>query len=1011
MKKLLILSGLMLLFLISYSTVYAQKVTVTGKVTDSATGESLPAVSVVITGTSMGTISDVNGGYSISVSPEASLTYSFIGFQSQTINVAGKTPINVALVGLISELQQVVVVGYGTQRKIDVTGSVTQVKGEEISKQASVNPLSALQGKVAGIQIINSGAPGSSPQVTIRGTGTIYGNTKLLYVVDGVWYDDISFLNPADIENMSVLKDASSTAIYGLRAANGVIVVTTKKGSKMATTVNYNAYAGWQHVTNPVKMANATEYATLINETYNINKQSPLLFQNPASFGNGTDWYGQLLRDAFTTNHQVSINGGSDKATYNFSLGYLDQDGNVKTNNYKRYTVRMTSEYEPIKNLKFGYTLGGTYSNSVDVSGAIFHQLYGAAPVVPVYYADRTYGDPNDFNLGNGNNYNPQATLDFFNQKSQHYRFNGNVHAELKLLQHLTFRTSFGGDYAQDENRNYSPVYTATQAQRNTLSTLSVNKSSTRNWIAENTLTYNNKLGDHNLTVLLGQTAQQYKFYNLTGTATNVPDNSEGDLYLSLGNVGTRNVIDDGSLTTAVSYFGRVNYSFKDKYMLNASMRGDAGSQFYGQNLWAYLPSVGAGWVISNESFMKDQHIFNNLKLRASYGQIGNAGVPFNPTNKPVTQIPQYTAIYGYPQAPYTGASVVTIVPPRIIIERAVGTDFGLEATVLNNHLNFEVDYYNRLTKNAIFSLPVLASLGTGTSNDAGSRGIIGNQATFRNRGLETVITYRNSENKDFTYSISGNVAYNANVVVSVASGNTPIENGGNGIANGQLATRTIVGQPIGEFYGYQVVGVFQTDAQIANSIQKTSKVGDFIYADTDGDKVISSKDRIALGDPNPKYNYGINTSFTYKNFDLALDFQGVTGVSVYNANVAFRYGNENYTKDFFDYRWHGEGTSNTYPSANVGSTANAIPNSFYVESGSYFRVRNIQLGYSLPASMLSKCKIKKFRFFANAQNPLNFFGYKGFSPEVGGTPTNAGIDANVYPLYATYNFGVNVTF
>ena len=1011
MKKNILLSGFMLLLLLCYSSAFAQRITVKGVVTDGATGESLPAVSIVVQGTSMGTISDVNGVYSISVSPDATLTYSFIGYQLQSISVAGKTTINVALIGQANELQQVVVVGYGTQRKVDVTGSVTQVQGAEISKQASINPLSALQGKVAGLQIINSGAPGSSPQVTIRGVGTIYGNTNLLYVVDGVWYDDISFLNPADIESMSVLKDASSTAIYGIRAANGVILITSKKGKRNATTVNYNSYVGWQHVTNLVKMANATEYATLINETYGINGQSPLLFPNASSYGAGTNWDNQILRDGFTTNHQVSINGGSEKATYNLSLGYLDQDGNVKNNNYKRYTVRMTSEYEPIKNLKFGYAIGGAYGTSVDIPGSIFHQIYGAAPVVPVYYADGTYGDPNDFNVGNGNNYNPQATLDFFNQKSQHYRFNGNVYGEVKFLRNFTFRTSFGGDYSQDNSRNYSPVYTATQAQRSTTSSLTVNNSNNQNWIVENTLTFNKLFGKHNVTILAGQTAQRYKNYTMIASAINVPNTSEGDHYLSLGDVGKSNVSDAGALRTAVSYFGRVNYSFNDKYLINASIRADAASQFYGTNLWTYLPAVGAGWVITKEDFMKDQHIFDNLKLRGSYGVIGNAGVPYNPTVLQVSQPGQFTAIFGNPQAPYTGASIVTIVPPSIKLERAEGTDIGLEGNILHSRLYFELDYYNRLTKDAIFSLPVLNSLGTGVSNNAGSSGIIGNQATFRNRGYEALVTYKNMDKKDFTYSISGNVGYNKNVVLVVNSGSNPIYNGGEGIANGQLATRTIVGDPIGEFYGYQVIGVFQSATQIAASKQTSAKIGDFIFQDTNNDGVINSKDRVKLGDPNPKFNYGINTSFTYKNFDLALDFQGVAGVSIYNANIGFRFGNENYTQDFYDHRWHGVGTSNTYPSPNVGSTANAIPNSFYVESGAYFRIRNLQLGYSIPDNMLTKFRIKKLRIYANAQNPLTMFKYKGFTPEVGGTPTNAGIDANVYPLYATYNFGVNVTF
>ncbi|RYE16446.1 MAG: TonB-dependent receptor, partial [Sphingobacteriales bacterium] len=444
---------------------------------------------------------------------------------------------------------------------------------------------------------------------------------------------------------------------------------------------------------------------------------------------------------------------------------------------------------------------------------------------------------------------------------------------------------------------------------------------------------------------------------------------------------------------------------FKDKYLLNASIRADAGSQFYGDNLWAYLPSVGAGWVISNEDFMKDQAFFNTLKLRGSWGKVGNAGVPINPTILTVTQIPAYTAIFGADQMPYTGRSIASIVPPAILVERGVGTDIGIEAAMLNNRFTFEVDYYSRTTEQAIFDIPVLNSIGTASGK------LIGNQASFRNRGFEFAAGWRDKIGSDFSYSLNGNFSINDNKVISVVTGRNPIYAGGGGLTNGALSTRTVVGGAIGEFYGYQVAGIFQNQAEIDESLQTSAKPGDFKFADTNNDGKLDGSDRVDLGSPNAKYFYGFNTSFTYKNFDLALDFQGVAGVSVYNANNPFRFGNENFTKDFYDNRWHGEGTSNTYPSADVGKNANAVPNSFFVESGAYFRIRNAQLGYTLPAGLLSKLNIKKIRIYANAQNPLNVFKYTGFSPEIGGTPTNAGIDANIYPLYATYNFGVNVTF
>ena len=998
------ISSAVLLLTLFTNVLFAQEtITVSGKVTDAATGESLIGVTVVVKGTTQGVTTNAEGAYAIKVPSNSTLTFTYIGYTALDEPVNGRTTINVQLKGTSEVLEQVVVVGYGTQRKVDVTGSVATVKGDDISKQASVNPVSALQGKVAGVAITNSGAPGSSPQITIRGTGTIYGNTGVLYVVDGVWYDEISFLNPADIESLSILKDASSESIYGIRAANGVVLVTTKKGKKGTSVINYNGYAGFQAVTNQLEMTNATEYATIINELSTSNGSTPL-FADAASFGEGTNWYNQVLRNAFVNNHQVSINGGTEKTTYNFSLGYLDQDGIVKNNNYKRYTAKLSSDIQALNPLKVGYTLTATASNSNDIDGGIFRQLYSAGPVVPVYYADGTYGDANDFNLGGGNNFNPQVTLDFFNQKSKNYRVTGNVFAELTFAKNFVFKTSAGGEFGQAEVRGYVPVYKATQGQQNTLSKLSINRNEARNWIVENTLTYKNTFGDHNVTLLAGQTAQRRKSYFINSSAQNVPFSKEGDLYLTLGDADGRNVTDGGTLQTFLSYLGRVNYSFKDRYLMNASVRADAASQFFGGGeLWGYFPSVGAGWVISNEDFMKDQTTFSNLKLRGSWGKVGNAGVPVNPTTLLVNQGPSYTAFFN--GVAYTGANVNSIVPSFLKWERTVGTDIGLEAGLLNNRLTFEADYYNKKTEQAIFAIPILSSVGTGSSS------LIGNQADFQNRGFEFIASYNDKTEKGFSYSFSGNIGINNNKIISVVTGENPIYAGGAGIANGALATRTVLDGAIGEFYGYKVEGIFQSAAEVTGSAQPNAKPGDFKYVDQNNDGIIDGKDRVTLGNPNPKYSYGFNSTFGYKNFDLTLDIQGVGGVDVYNANVAFRFGNENFSKDFYDHRWVGPGSSNTYPSANVGSTSNAAPNSFYVESGAYVRLRNVQLGYTLPGSLMTKWKMQKVRIFADSQNPVNFFGYKGFSPEVGGTPTNAGIDASVYPLSATYRLGVNVTF
>jgi TonB-linked SusC/RagA family outer membrane protein len=1014
MKRIFTISGLVLLCFLFIQSAFAQNATVKGKVTDASNSETLIGVSVIVKGTTNGTQTDANGNYSINAPSNATLVFSYIGYSAQEVPVNGQTTVNVKLNSSASQLQQVIVIGYGTQKKIDNTGSIATVKGSDISKQASVNAVSALQGKVAGVEIINNGQPGASPTINIRGIGTVFGNTQPLFVVDGVWYNDISFLNPSDIESLSILKDASSTAIYGIKAANGVVLITTKRGKTGKPTINYNAYVGWQSVTNQVKMANGTEYATAINELYADNGIVPAFSDNPSAYGKGTDWYGQILRNAFVTNHQLSLNGGTDKYTYNYSFGYLDQDGIVKTNNYQRYTGHAAGDWKATKNLKFGYTFGLLSSESDDINGGIFHELYTAAPIVPVFYNTGKYGDPADYSVGGGANYNPEATIDFFHQRSKNHLINGNVYGQYTIIKDLVFKTSFGGELAQAEVRNYTPVYFATSGQNSNTSSLDLNHTEDRNWIWENTLTYDKNIGQHHITALVGYGAQRDENDYADATEKNVPFAQSGNLHTSFP-AGSDVTYTKPTGTGAPNYvntedyaLARINYAYADRYLLNASIRYDGASEFY-PTPYGWFPSIGAGWVITNEDFMKDQHVFNTLKLRASYGRVGNASVTQVPSVQLVTNDPsQYTAVFGNPQTTAAGASINTLVNPVTHWENAQSTDFGIEGSMFNDHLSFEAGYYDRLTQNAIFPIPVLGS--TGESGPNG--GLLGNQADIQNKGWEFQVSWKQQLSKDFYISISPNLSINNNMVTKVISGAIPLYGGGNGITNGALATRTIVGQPIGEFYGYKVTGIFQTAQQIAGSPSAgQAQPGDFIYQDVNNDGTITSKDRVNLGNPNAKYYYGANTYFKYKDFDLELDFQGRADVSIYNANLAYRFGNENFTQNFYDNRWHGPGTSNTYPSVNIGSTYNSAPNSFYVTSGAYFRLRNAQLGYTLPQSITGKWGIRSLRVYANAQNAVNLFGYKGFSPEVGGGPTGLGIDANVYPLYATYNFGVNVTF
>lgn len=1000
---------LFLLPLLLWSTAWAQETQVTGTVISAEDGLPVPGVNIVVEGTTRGTTTDIDGKYSIVLGPdENTLVFSFVGFKTVTVEVNGRSTIDITLESDVTALEEVVVVGYGEQRKIDITGSVANVEAEEINRQPIVNPVSGLQGRVAGVHITNSGSPGESPEIRIRGVGTVHGNSSPLYVVDGVWYEDINFLNPGDIESISILKDASSQAIYGVRAANGVVLITTKTGRADAeTTVSYDGYVGSQVVTNQVEMANGPQYAEMINELDIATGAQPR-YENPSSFGT-TDWFRQILRAALITNHQISVSGGGEKSTYNFSLGYLDQQGTVEGHEFKRYTARLQNDFQPFDWMTVGYTITGAFIRSEDIPTSIFHQLYSASPITPVYYADGTYGDPNDFKAGSSNLFNPQATIDFFDQDSRNYRMTGNVFAEATFLKNFTFRTSLGGDFAENEIRNFQPEYAATLSQRRSISLLRRERSENRNWIVENTLTYsNNDDEDHSLTVLLGQGAQQYRFYKLEATAENVPNNSEAEHYFRLGNPDTRFVNDEADLETVASYFARVNYSFRDRYLLTASFRMDGSSKF--TERWGYFPSIGVGWVLSEEGFMQNQNVFDNLKLRASWGKIGNSRVPANIAVLRVTQTDQLTYVGGN-GATLPGASINTITPPETVWETSVGTDIGIEANFLNYRLTAEIDYYIKDTQEAIFNIPILGSLGTQGSE------INGNQATFRNSGFEFQVTWQDQPSDDFSYTISANLGVNENEVYEVSTGANPIDQAV-GTTGGATNTRTILGQPIGQFYGFEVVGIFQDQEDIDSYVSSGGQViqpnavpGDFKYADLNGDGVIDGNDHTFLGNPNPRNIYGFNSNWRFKAFDLTLDLQGVAGVEIYNATLGARFGTENFTRDFYENRWHGPGTSNEYPSANIGGGQNYRSNSFYVESGDYFRVRNVQLGFTIPTDVTDRWGIRALRIYANAQNAINIFKYRGFTPEVGGEPTRAGVDTDVYPMFATYNVGLNVSF
>jgi TonB-linked SusC/RagA family outer membrane protein len=1000
----------------------APDIPIKGRVTDE-NGSPLQGTSVTIKGNNKGVNTDANGEFTIDVPENSStiLVFSFVGREKKEVSIAGKTFVSVVLRLTLATQDEVIVIGYGSQRKIDITAPVSNVSGKEIAKQPSVNPISGLQGKVAGVQITNDGSPGSSPQIRVRGVGSVSFNPSTgtssaspLYVVDGVWTNDIGFLSSSDIENISILKDASAAAIYGNRSANGVVIVTTKRGKTGSPLITYNGSVGLQKITNQVKMANAFEYATLANEIYasqnngSVLYDSTTLYQPGVSDPNGTNWFGQLFREAVMTNHNISFRGSTEKVSYAYSISYVNQNGLSKNQNYERITAKLQNEFKTLNILKIGYNLFATFSNLNDVPKNIFGLAYVAAPIVPVRYADGRYGDPADYSI---RAVNPQVVLDYYHPNIKDNTLIGNTYLDLKLSKTISFHSNFNFEYRRSDYSNYVPKYQAGAFAFNQISSLEVRHTDVKNWQWENLLQYENTfLSKHKVRFLLGQSTRADRIYWMGGTAKNVPNDYQGQHYLSLGDNSSTNpstVSDGGDYATGVSYFSRLNYAFDGKYLLTATYRADGSSKYTGKERWGYFPSVGLGWVISNERFMEDQHFADNIKLRASWGVNGNINVPSNITT--LTASPVNSAIFG--NAFYPSRSITSLVPSQLLWEKAVTTDVGVEAAFLNNRLTTEIDWYSRESKDVIFTTQVLGSSGLSGS------GYTANQATINNKGLELSITWSDKIGKDFNYSISANASYNANEVTKVNSGGQ-LFGGYQGYDGSQTTpaskpiTLTQEGLPVGSFYGWRSVGVFQTNAEATAYGQSGAKAGDIKFEDVDGNKIIDDRDRIILGNPNPRYLYGINLNFNYKQFDFAIDLQGVAGVDIYNANIGNVYSIGNFTKDFYNNRWHGEGTSNSYPTADLQHGSNTFPNSFYISKGDYIRVRNIQLGYNILS--LKKYKISSLRIYSALQNPFNFFKYKGFSPEVvsyQGNPLNSGIDAGVYPLSAIYNFGINVTF
>ncbi|WP_407484477.1 SusC/RagA family TonB-linked outer membrane protein [Elizabethkingia miricola] len=904
-------------------------------------------------------------------------------------------------------IEEVVMIGYGSQKKENVTGSIGVISAKDLADKPNPNPISSIQGKVAGVQIQNSGAPGGSPRVDIRGISSLSGKT--VFIVDGMITDDISFLNPQDVESMSILKDPSSLAIFGARASNGAVIIKTKSG-KNKTVFNFSSYIGVKTVTNIPKMANSDQYVELYNEKLrNEGVTDPTKFISRANYPANTDWFNEVLKTGFITSNDFSASGTlAKKLNYFASIGYLDDGGTLAAgrgvnsgNNFQRLNTRANLTYKINNNISVGNNFTWSHINTNIASNPLL-AAYGAPPVYyPVNPATGNYDPFSLISLAN-----PRATLDLLRSKEKQDRILNNIWAEVKFLKDFSFKVSYTIDHTNSYKYEYNAINNYNPNQTPTRSNLITRDTRTEGYVWDNILSWKKNFNQHHLEVLGGFSRTQNYYHGVYSKVFDIPyTGHDRDLVLSNGvdlvTFTSNKDVDMVPYKNRIeSLFGRLNYDYAGKYLVNASVRRDGATGFSSNNRFKTFPAVSVGWVISKEGFMSNQNLFNLLKLRASWGKLGNPDITRGYDK--LTTIINSGAYFGGIGNP--AETVTKIVNTDIDWETTTGRDIGVEMALLNNKLKIEATYFDKDSKNVVYGInqPSIS----GASNWAE---FITNAYSFNNRGFEASVNYDTKISENIRLGVYANITTIKNKITSVYldSYNEPGAH-----LFGSTIIRLQTGQPVGSYYGYQVAGVFQSQSDINAAPQQTNAaVGGFKFADLDGNGVIDARDKTFLGSPIPKYTYGFGFNLSVYDFDFAMDFQGVQGNKIYNYNREQRYGNENWDLDFYKNRWQGAGTSNSYPMT-TNNQAIILPSSFFVEDGSFFRIRNIQLGYTLPKEFTKQLAVQKLRLYFSAQNPWTSFKYNGFSPEIMNSDrVQMGIDNNIYPISAIYTFGMNLTF
>lgn len=1000
--------------------------------------EPIPGITVFIKNTSYATVTNRNGFYKLEVPINSdSLTFSYLGLKRREISIEKKQQVDVIMEPEIMDVDEVVIIGYGAQRKSDLTGAITTIDVEGVRRMPVTGIDQALQGKAAGVLITStSGSPGGGTSVRIRGIGTVNNNNPL-FVIDGVPTDDIRFLNMNDIENIEILKDASATAIYGNRGANGVILINTKKGKPGSPTITADSYIGVNEVWKNPNMGDSKQFATINNLAVQKGIESEGQgayqyieeFKDPNVFKGGTNWWKLITQKALVENHNLSISGGTEVNKYLMSLSYLNQNGTIKGSEFDRMTFRVNNEYKLSKRATVSFNSNISRANRKtiledDLDGGIVFTSIVLDPITSG--GERPLDDPIRQKYGEysrwyesiySNKFNPVAQIGRSINSWIQLRFFGNLSFNYDITHDLSYHSTFGLDARRSDYSSFLPSYWMDSDSKNDVNQVNIESGKNTDWVYENMLTYKKTFKKTNdLTVLLGMTAEEGQYEITRASKRDVPGN-DGYLQYIAAATTDPNVTGEVSDYALISYLGRINYSYNSRYLLTASVRADGSSKFSGNNKWGYFPSLSGGWRLSNEKFFTTQRfskLVDDLKIRLGWGQVGNQNISDNAFSTLIAG--GNTRRYLFGQTIAQGYAPVNIGNPQLTWETTESTNLGIDYVFCKNKISGSIDFYDKQTKNMLLKLPVPLSAGLPDSPWC-------NAGDVENKGFEFFTTYRNKW-KELNYSVNLNISTYKNRVMSLGNGE-PIMGGEQRLG---YTTKTTIGHPIGEFFGYIVEGVFQNQKEVdaANALSpageyyqdKLTRPGDFKFKDLNGDGKITGEDRGFIGSPHPDFTYGITFTADYHHFDMSLFLQGSQGGQIFNVFKYYTYQNTGYFNapaNMLETAWHGEGTSNSQFMISASTANNNLrPSSWYIEDGSFMRIKNLQIGYNLDKWVCNKIGISECRIYVGGQNLFTFTRYSGLDPELAdltGSPLNSGIDFAKYPQARTILSGLSIKF